>query len=172
MSIGINDFTAQFAGGARASLFRVTQFFPGSVNAGEAARKFQYQCKGAQLPGSNVNRLDVMYQGRQIPVYGDRTFEDMSLTILNDTDFGIRKAFEDWMRLGNDHESNLGVTNPNNYYADVLIEQLDRDGSVLAAYNLINAFPTVVSPIDLDWGSTDTIEEYQVTLSYAYWELA
>jgi len=31
-------------------------------------------------------------------------------------------------------------------------------------------FPTDVSPIDVDWGSNDTIEEFTVTLSYQWWE--
>ena len=169
MSIGINDFTAQFAGGARPSLFRVTQFFPSLVGAATAGRKFQYQCKGAQLPGSTVNAVDVMYMGRQVKVAGDRVFEDITLTILNDTDFEIRTAFENWMRLMNDHQSNLGVTNPNSYYADVMIEQLDRDERVLRTYKLVSAFPTAISPIDLEWSSTDQVEEYTVTLSYQYW---
>lgn len=170
MSIGINDFTAQFAGGARTSLFRVQQFFPGSVGANGAARRFAYQCKGAQLPGSTVAPIDVMYMGRQIKVAGDRTFGDMTLTVINDTDFEIRTAFENWMKLLNDHESNIGTPTPTDYYADVIIEQLDRDESVLRTYKLINCFPTEISAIDLDWGTTDTVEEYTVTLAMNYWE--
>lgn len=166
MSIGINDFTAQFAGGARPSLFRVSQFFPGGIGA-EAGRKFQYQCKGAQLPGTTIARLDVMYMGRQIPVAGDQVFEDLTLTIINDTDFQIRTAYENWMEMINGKETNLGVPNPNNYYADVEIVQLDRDEREIARYVIINAFPTSISPIDLDWGATDTVEEFTVNLSYS-----
>jgi hypothetical protein len=33
-------------------------------------------------------------------------------------------------------------------------------------------FPTDVSPIDVDWGSNDTIEEFTVNLSYQWWESA
>lgn len=168
MSIGINDFTAQFAGGARPSLFRALQFFPAGIGI-EASRKFQYQCKGAQLPGKNISPIDVMYMGRQIKVAGDQVFEDITFTILNDTDFVIRRAYEAWMSMINGNESNLGVTNPNMYYADIDIEQLDRDESVLQRYTLVGAFPTNISPIDLDWGATDTVEEYTVTLSYQYW---
>lgn len=169
MSIGINDFTAQFQGGARPSLFRVQQFFPGAIGA-QAARKFEFQCKGAQLPGSNVNPIDVMYMGRQVKVAGDRTFEDITLTIINDTDFEVRRAYENWMQLINGHESNLGVPDPNQYYADITITQLDRDERPLRTYTLRNAFPTNVAPIDLDWGSTDTVEEFTVTLSYNFWD--
>jgi hypothetical protein len=29
-------------------------------------------------------------------------------------------------------------------------------------------FPVDVAPLDLDWGSNDTIQEYAVTLAYQY----
>jgi hypothetical protein len=40
----------------------------------------------------------------------------------------------------------------------------------LKKYKFIGLFPTDVSPIDVDWGSNDSIEEFTVTLSYQWWE--
>lgn len=94
----------------------------------------------------------------------------MTLTIINDVDFSVRNAFERWMSLMNTHEGNLGVVNPNNYWADLTVSQLGRDGAVLKSYQLISAFPTNVSPIDLAFESTDQIEEFTVTMSYQYWQ--
>ena len=65
--ININDFKSNFQGGARPSLFRVTHMFPGAVG-GDAGRKMEYLCKGAQLPADVVNPIDVYYMGRQIKV--------------------------------------------------------------------------------------------------------
>jgi hypothetical protein len=31
-------------------------------------------------------------------------------------------------------------------------------------------FPSDLTPIDVDWGSNDTIEEFSVTLTYQWWE--
>lgn len=167
--ININDFKSNFQGGARPSLFKVIQNFPGAVG-GDAARKMEYLCKGAQLPSDVVNPIDVFYMGRQIKVAGDRTFEEMTLTIINDIDFSIRKAFERWMALLNTHEGNLGVVNPNNYWADLVVTQLNRDGTEARSYNLISAFPTNLSPIDLSFDATDQVEEFTVTLAYQYWQ--
>jgi len=33
-------------------------------------------------------------------------------------------------------------------------------------------FPIDISPIELDWGANDTIEEYAVTFAYQWWEWA
>jgi T4-like virus tail tube protein gp19 len=167
--MNINDFKSNFQGGARPSLFRVDQNFPAGIG-GEAQRAMSYLCKGAQLPGDTVGNIDVYYMGRQIKVAGDRTFEDMTLTIINDIDFTVRNAFEQWMTLLNTHEGNLGVVNPNGYWADLTITQLGRDGSDLKTYKLISAYPNSISPIDVAFDSTDQVEEFSVTMSYQYWQ--
>jgi hypothetical protein len=167
--MNITSFKSNFQGGARPSLFRVAQNFPLGVGV-DAERKMEYMCKGAQLPASNVNPIDVYYMGRQIKVAGDRTFDEMTLTIINDVDFSIRNAFERWMTLENAHESNLGVVNPNMYWQDLWIEQIGKDGSILKTYHVVSAFPTNVSAIDVAFDSTDQVEEFTVTLAYQYWE--
>lgn len=167
--MNINNFKANFQGGARPSLFRVTQTFPLAIG-GDASRKMQYLCKGAQLPSDVVNPIDVYYMGRQIKVAGDRTFEEITLTVINDIDFSIRNAYERWMSLMNSHEANIGVVNPNLYWADLEIAQLGRDGSELRKYRIISAFPTNLSPIDLSFDATDQVEEFTVTLAYQYWQ--
>jgi hypothetical protein len=40
----------------------------------------------------------------------------------------------------------------------------------LKRYKFIGVFPTDLSPIDVDWGSNDSIEEFTVSLSYQWWE--
>jgi len=167
--MSIDAFKANFQGGARPSLFKVEQSFPTGVGGG-AARQMQYFCKGAQLPGSTIAPLDVFYMGREIKVGGDRTFEEMTLTIINDVDFAIRNEYERWMGLINTHESNLGSVSPTSYWADVTITQLGRDGGELKKYKLVSAFPTMIAPIDLDFSSTNVVEEYTVALSYQYWQ--
>ena len=167
--MSIDAFKANFQGGARPTLFKVTQTFPGGVG-GQADRRMEYMCKGTQLPGSNVSPVDVFYMGREVKVPGDRTFEDITLTIINDIDFSVRNAFERWMALQNTHESNLGVVNPNGIWADLRIDQLGRDGSVLKSYDIVGAFPNNISPIDLDFGRTNQVEEFTVTMSYQYWQ--
>jgi hypothetical protein len=167
--IGIDEFKANFQGGARPSLFRVEQQVPGGVG-GDGAQKMTYMCKGAQLPGSTVNAIDVPYMGRQLKVPGDRIFEEITLTIINDVDFAVRKMYERWMALMNTHEGNIGLINPNQLWADLTITQLGRDGNPQQAYKIVSGFPTNVAPIELSFDSTDQIEEFTVTIAYQYWQ--
>ena len=70
----------------------------------------------------------------------------------------------------NAHSLNTGLTNPIDYQADLVIEQLDRDASVLKTYNFRGCFPTDISPIDLAYDPAAAIEEFSVTFQVQYWE--
>lgn len=166
----LNNFKAQLVGGgARPNLFRVVMGFPTFAGIGGETRKMSYMCKAASLPGSTLSSVPLPYRGRQLKIAGDRTFEPWTLTVINDTDFQIRNAFERWSNGINEHSSNKGLRNPEDYQIDGVVEQLDRDGTVLKTYTIVGAFPTEVSPIDLSNDSADTIEEFTVTLEYQYW---
>lgn len=167
--LSVDDFKAQLkGGGARANLFRCTINFPGY--AGGNAEQTSFMIKAAQLPGSTINQIDVPFRGRVLKVAGDRTFPEWTVTVINDTDFGVRDAFEAWMNGINAHAANTGLTNPTDYQVDMFVEQLDKDESVIKRYDFRGAFPTEVAPIELANDNNDAIEEFTVTMMYQYWE--
>jgi hypothetical protein len=169
MSLRVDDFKAKLkGGGARPNLFRVTLNFP--AYAGGNAELTSFMCKGAQLPASTINAVEVPFRGRQLKIAGDRTFEDWSVTVINDTGFEVRNAMERWMNGMNGHTANTGFTNPVAYQADLIVDQLDKDGSVLKSYNFRGAFPNNVAAIDLSYDTVDTVEEFEVAFSIQYWE--
>jgi hypothetical protein len=114
--------------------------------------------------------LLVPFRGREMKIAGDRTFEDWTVTIINDTDFDVRDAFERWMNGINAHQSNTGLVNPVDYQADLIVDQLDRNSDVLKRYQFRGAFPTLVGPIALSYDTRDEVETFDVTFSYQYWE--
>jgi len=77
---------------------------------------------------------------------------------------------ERWMNGINGHSSNTGLTNPTDYQADMLVDQLDRDGEVLKRYTFRGTFPTNVTAIELSYDTTGAIEEFQVEFQVQYWE--
>jgi hypothetical protein len=72
----------------------------------------------------------------------------------------------------NNRTNNSGVTEPNGYFSDILVSQLDRNDEVLRTYQLYNAFPGEVSEISLSYGANDTISEFNVTFGYSHFEVA
>jgi len=167
--LGVDDFKSKLrGGGARPNLFKATINFP--AYAGGDVELTSFLCKTAQLPTSTMPSFAVPFRGSELKVAGDRTFEDWTITIINDTDFTIRDAFERWMNGINAHSSNTGLINPIDYQADLIVDQLDRNESVLKRYQFRGAFPTTVGAITLDYNERDTIEVFDVTFSYQYWE--
>ena len=59
---------------------------------------------------------------------------------------------------------------PSQYAIDeTKVIQYQKNGDVAATYNFVGMFPIDLSPIELDWGTNDAIEEFTVTFAYQYW---
>ena len=167
----INDFKAKLAGGgARANQFKVTMPFPGYAQVGGEIEDLAFLCTTAQIPAMNVGLVNVPFRGRQIKIAGDRTFADWSITVLNDTNFKLRNAFERWQNGINNMTDNEGLSNPVDYQVDAFIDQLDRNGNTVKSYTLRGAFPTSIGAIDLDYEEKTSIEQFEVTFEYQYFE--
>ncbi len=174
--------SALSGGGARPNLFEVElTTFPSGISWD--ADKFKYLCKAAALPASNIANIDVPFRGRIFKVAGDRTIDTWTVTIINDEDFKLRRAFEAWTELIAKLDNNLGATNPGAYMSNATVYQLGRgaqvnstssagsDSSILAAYKFVDIFPTSVSNIDLSYDSGDTIEEFTVEFQVQSYEI-
>ena len=167
--LGVDDFKAKLTGGgARPNLFKATINFP--AYAGGDSEFTSFMVKGAGLPASVIANIDVPFRGRQLKIAGDRTFEPWTITIINDSEMRVRNSFETWMSGINNHVENTGLQNPTDYQADMIVEQLGKDGSVTKTYTLRVAYPTNISQIDLSYDTNDAIEEFTVEINYQYWE--
>lgn len=182
----IDVFKTKLAGGgARPNLFEVEAAFPTGLGL-SADEDYRFLIKAAQLPASTINVIDVPFRGRNLKIAGDRTFDPWTLTVINDTDFKIRNAFEKWMNFMNKLDDNAGIITPAAYQADWKVYQLGRGlrssstdtntsktsangiptGAMptLKQYIFKGCFPTSVSAIDLSYDTSDSIEEFTVDL--------
>ena len=171
----ISDFkSALIGGGARPNLFEVElTTLPDGVE-GWDAEIFRFMCKGASLPPQTIANIDVPFRGRIFKVAGDRTIDPWTVTIINDENFNLRNAFEEWTDLIAKLDNNLGATDPEAYMVNAKVYQLGRGStpnaksnsgtanSVLKEYEFYNIWPSTVAAIDLSYDSTDTIEEFTV----------
>ena len=168
----ITDFKSVLqGGGVRPTMFQVELTFPSSVTADTnlATQEGQFLIKAAQLPPSTVGFISVPFRGRQLKVSGDRSFADWNVTVLNDTSFLLRKAFEKWSELVQNHNYALGSARLDEYFANAIVRQLDRDGTQLRAYRFEGIWPQQVDEIGLDFEARDTVEDYGVTFMVQYW---
>ena len=183
----IVDFRSRMkGGGARSNLFEVQMSFPSFAVANtETLNDIPFLVKAAEIPASTIGNIPVPFRGRVLPIAGDRTFAPWTVTIINDTNFRLRDVMERWSDGINDIQTAQGATNPEDYQTTATVLQLSRgpvkgldrkvnsgeEIPVLRMYDFIGIYPNDISAIPLDHGATDTIEEFQVTFNYLYYEV-
>lgn len=168
MPFNVNEFQGQMiGGGARPSLFEFNMTNPFNASADE---KVRFMCRVAQIPATTLTPISVNYFGRPVKFAGNRTFEPISVTIINDEDFSIRSTLEEWVQNINSTQGNirLAAANPEAYKSQATVTHYGKQGNILREYKFVGMFPSTIAAIDLDWGNTDAIEEYSVTFEYDY----
>ena len=172
-------------GGARPNMFEVNITLPEQIAPnGDISQDMRFLVKGAEIPAAVIGNIPVPFRGRVLPVAGDRTFDPWTVTVINDAQFNIRDAMEQWSNLINDLAFDVGDINPADYQTKAEVFQLSRQSQgsggqsagkggeiiqTLRTYNFEGIYPNAVSSIPLDYGATDQIEEFQVTFNYLFW---
>jgi len=172
MAFNVNLFQgAMKLGGARPTLFEV--YITNPVNSA-ADIQVPFMAKAASIPASTLGMIPVKYFGREVKVAGDRTYAEWSVTIINDEDFAIRNALEEWSHAINGPETNLrsfGSASPSMYKSSAQVTQFSKTGVPVRSYDFIGIWPSEVAAIELSW-DTEGIEEYAVSFQYDYWKIA
>ena len=168
----IDDFKANLiGGGARTNQFRVTISPPPGIAIGLDVRRTSFLVQSAQLPAMTLGEVEVAFRGRKIYVAGDRAFEGTwNATVINDTDFMIRNAMERWNNGINDLANNTGITTPADYQSDLVVEQLDRDDTILKSYVFRSAYPLSVGSIELNVATDNELETFEIQFRYQHFE--
>ena len=187
----ISQFKSKLiGGGARPNLFEVAVTFPDGVNLGIQGDgdgtfdgdNFRFLCKAANLPASNVTPIEIPFRGRILKVAGDRTIDTWQVTVINDENFGHRRAFEAWMQNISQYGDSSGLTDPSSYMGQAQVFQLgrtaaatqgtgtaSRPSNILAQYKFVDIFPTAISDIALSYDTPDAIEEFTVEFQVQYY---
>ena len=185
MSFTVSDFKSNLAsggGGARPSLYEVSinNSHDADLSFGPTSAKGYsgLLVKAAAIPAGNIAPLPVNYAGRAYKWTGFRTFDNWTVTVLNDEDFKIRGQMMDWMRiisgkLDGTRNSNYGSpvtsgTTPGYFEGNATVKQLGTDGETKQVYKFYNLCTTELGEIAVDW-SSDAIQEYTIGFCYDYW---
>ena len=161
----INDFKTKLAGGgARANQFKVTMPFPGYAQVGGETEELAFLCQTTTIPAMNIGTTTVNFRGRPVYLAADRNFEPWTITVLNDTNFKLRDAFERGQNGINNMSDNV------DYQVDAFIDHLDRNGSTIKSYTLRSCFPTSIGAIDLNMEPTEAVETFEVSFRYLFFE--
>jgi len=178
MSFDVTTFKSKMGqDGLRPNLFEVSITSSSDKSWDSTGLDFNFYCRAASIPGSTMGTVIVPYFGREVKFAGNRTFGDVSLTIINDENMEVRDAFEYWLwALSSNSGNNRRAAASNKsgapkYFATTTIQPLSKfDGKELMSWHLNQSFPTDLSEITFDWGDNDSVAEFTVTMAYDYYD--
>ena len=159
----IDQFKAQLtSGGVRSNRFQV--FIP------RAGERVEFLVKAAQIPAETFGGpIEVNFRGAKLKLPGERTYEDWTVTVLNDVDFSIRTGMENRMGEIQERDSGVGATDLDYLVSRAFVSQLHRYESVLATYEFFNMYPSSIGSISLDM-DTEEVQTYDITFTYSHFE--
>lgn len=164
----LNDIISNFKnGGARPNLFQC--FITNKANS-VADFKLPFLCEASALPSKTFGNIRIPYFGRVHNEVGEPEYSPWDVTIMNDEDFDIRNAMEQWQSEINHPERNRRTLQ--DYQSQGKIIQLGKDGKKLRTYEFHNIYPQTVSPIGLDWANNNSYEKFNITFMYDYWTVS
>jgi len=176
MAFAVSTFKSSLAkqsGGARPALYQID--INGKASTTSFSNEENILVKAASIPPANIAPLAVNYAGRAYKWNGFRTYDNWTVTVINDEDFGIRNKMMQWMRLVSgkfegERNSAFGdhIVGTSFFDGDATVKQLSTSGAVLQTYKFDYLWPTEIAGIPVDW-SSDAIQEYTVTFAYDYW---
>ena len=108
---------------------------------------------------------------------GNKTFDNWTVTIINDEGFNIRNGMEKWMAAMGSHEGNIATIGADfageggSLYGQATVQHYKKTSAAIAQakYSFVNIFPVSIAEIALAWDANDAIEEFTVEFAYDYW---
>tara|TARA_R100000458_G_scaffold59651_2_gene70964 strand:+ start:1053 stop:1688 length:636 start_codon:yes stop_codon:yes gene_type:complete len=178
----VDKLKTSLRSGVRTNLFQCIINPPAAIGAlvtgGEASGglgsnldTLSVLCKAAQIPQGQLGTIEVPFRGAKLKVPGDRAFEPWTVTILNDPDMAVRAYFERWQNVIRSNAQNEALnTSLLDIFANMEVKQLNQKGEQIGtSWNIVGAWPSDVSSIDLSYDDENTLSQFTVTFQYQYW---
>lgn len=173
----LTNFMANIKDGARSNQFycdiSLPQALIGAIpNASLAESRMKFMIKATSIPNMSIGEIVLPFRGGQYKIPGDKTFGDWTVTVINDTDFLIRDAFERWndMIVGNVDRDSAIEDDPMSYMTNGTVAQLGRNSRTIKDYTVTGIWPKEIGEISLDSGADNQVEEFTVTFAMQWWE--
>jgi len=164
MSFDISAFRNQISKGLGVqSNFRV--LFSGPLFRSHSIEAMTFLCNQGSIPGRLIDASDVNTYGTRRRQAHRNVYDDLQLSFYcRDDDLFPKPLFDEWQNAM--VEVTTGRANYyDNYACDIEIEQLDTQGNVSYSTRIVDAFPTNVNPMALDWSASGVIHNLSVVFS-------
>lgn len=154
------------SGLVRSNRWRVLVNFPGYAGNGSDGQQASLLARTTNTPSATVGVIDLTWGGRNLPIPGDRQYEEFTVTFIGVNDMNVYNAFQAWSENVNGSETNRGLTDLEQIMNDVQLELMDVNDQVTKTFLLHDAWPSIVGQMSLDSGEMDGYSQFDVTFRY------
>ena len=168
MSFDIDKFKSRI-GGALASPANFRVLFTGAIVNSDSMELLSMLCNKTQFPGRMFATNEYTTHGPIIKMPYQSIYDDIVLSFYCKEDMGVSKLFQDWQTFIQDNSSTNEFSYFEDYVSDVIVEQYDNQGNTIHSIKLIDAYPIMVAPMQLDWATQNGFHELSITMAYRYW---
>lgn len=158
---------------ASPTLFEVS--FVGPQVTTKVGERLTLMCHQAQFPGRAFGTTDYATHGPVRKNPNQNIYDDIVLSFFCSKEMQEKKFMQDWQNaVCNASEpspfSGFRFRYPDEYYTDLTVKQFDREGNPTYTATVIDAWPLMVNPLDVNWAGTDSFHTLSVTFAYKYWK--
>lgn len=117
------------------------------------------------LPGKTIATSEYT-DGRQTKKIPYTFIEDeVTITFIENSEYEVRKFFDKWMRkIFDKQEYRVGYKD--DFVGNVKIHQLDKTGTKVYGIELQRAYPTTITPVQLNNAGAEDLVKITVTFAY------
>lgn len=133
-----------------------------------SSRLLNLRCENAELPGRNISTTSLKVYNIEEKFPYQTTYNDINLTFLVGDDLREKKLFDAWLEWINP-SLNYNFKYKTDYAVSIRINQYNLENQLTYSVDLLDAFPTSVNQMDLDW-SSDGVHKLSVKFEYTYWK--
>lgn len=158
--------TAIKSGLQRSNRWRVLVNFPSYSGTNADGQQASLLARTTNTPSGTVGVIDLSWGGRMLPIPGDRTYEEFTVTFIAVNDMNVYNAFQKWSENINGSDSNRGLTNLDDIMNDVTLDLMNVNDEVTKTFVLHDAWPAVVGQMSMDSGEMDGYSQFDVVFRY------
>lgn len=132
-------------------------------------REITYRIANAEIPGRSVATIEHRTTStvRKLPY--TQNFNEITLSMIMSESMYERNLFDAWQDVIYNR-----ATNDVEYYDDhvgtIQIRSLSRADGIVKSVKLFEAYPTIVSPIELGYDNNNNVSRQAVTFTFHRWE--
>lgn len=165
MALTIYDFIQHVKshGIQRANRFEVQISLPSELSNSDIEETLSLMATNVDLPGLNVSAVD-MHVGTTRSIPYDKSTGDLNISFLCSGEMREKVLFDKWIKLIFKSDHSVGYYD--DYTTDINVTTLDLQDNEVYKVTFNEAYPLVITDLNLDRKANDSTMEFQVTFKY------